>query len=351
MRRFALAGLAGIAPRWFAAIIAVASIGLAVACSVDEEDIKTRRTGGEAGGSGGGDACSIVKLNGDQTAGGFYLASTYSDIESLIQTNCTSCHTGQIASDLRTFDRVKLKATVMLARMESTGSNVMPPTGKLADADIAKFKQWIDDGMLPTGGGDTASDGAATDGGAATTGTGDAGSDSCGSDPDGGGSGSDVDSGGSEGAGEGGTEGGEAEAGSDGDPENPDVVAALELLENPPELKTCHGQNNAFFRKERTGEPNGYCETDVSYPAGFTCNRAGILTAFKNNSQVKSLLDEYEAAGYFYDQCGERNGKPVVYMACFTNGGADDCTSNLCVKRSAVTSTSPRICAKKFAAE
>ena len=206
--------------------------------------------------------------------------TTYSDIKDIFESNCVSCH-GEEPTDndikLNTYDNVKDNAEAALASIED-GS--MPQGGSLDDSDKEAIQAFIEDGLK---------EGSADGDDEESAGS----SSNCGSSTDDG------------------TEDDDDDTGVDVD--NFDAVL------NPPELAECHAQDKLFWRNGDATHAKGYC-IDVQYPAAFECNKAGVLAAFGDSDEVKQLLEEHEAQGWTYDQCGivgsGESGKPAVAMKC-----------------------------------
>lgn len=76
------------------------------------------------------------------------------NIRSVINSNCIGCHasppTNGAPFSLTTFDDVKNRASGILNAIskEAGESRAMPPSGRLPQATIDLFQQWIDDGTL-----------------------------------------------------------------------------------------------------------------------------------------------------------------------------------------------------------
>ena len=80
---------------------------------------------------------------------------TYTDnVETIIQNACVGCHASPPVNgapfSLINFEQVNLRASAMLNRMslQSGAAGAMPPSGRLPQATIDVFEQWIDDGKL-----------------------------------------------------------------------------------------------------------------------------------------------------------------------------------------------------------
>jgi hypothetical protein len=74
-------------------------------------------------------------------------------IHSILQNNCTSCHSGadpSAALALTTYEEVKsamINKSVLQHLQEADGYSLMPPTGQLSTCNIAQFNKWIHDGL------------------------------------------------------------------------------------------------------------------------------------------------------------------------------------------------------------
>lgn len=71
------------------------------------------------------------------------------DIQNIIATNCSSCHTGNISSgfNLGNYDDLKEHADDGDLMDRITTNDItrrMPQGGKLSDCDINKIKAWVD---------------------------------------------------------------------------------------------------------------------------------------------------------------------------------------------------------------
>lgn len=80
----------------------------------------------------------------------------------------------------------------------------------------------------------------------------------------------------------------------------------------PPALEACHVQNKIYDRESQA------CHATATYPAAFTCDRAGVLKAFNDDADVAAELTRRETAKFLYDQCGVKNSQPYVSFVCFT---------------------------------
>lgn len=73
--------------------------------------------------------------------------TTYAQADSIISTNCTSCHGGTTSPNLSTYTNLKSNISNVLCRMNGSCGGVMPPAGQLSAAEIAVVQKWKDDGM------------------------------------------------------------------------------------------------------------------------------------------------------------------------------------------------------------
>ena len=78
-------------------------------------------------------------------------------------------------------------------------------------------------------------------------------------------------------------------------------------LVNPPELQECKDKGKVFDRKA------GECHK--AKIAEFSCDKAGILAAFKKvGVNADSKLSDITGDGYQIDQCGMYEDEPIVYF-------------------------------------
>jgi hypothetical protein len=79
---------------------------------------------------------------------------TYSlTIASLLNNNCTSCHSGSVPSGaivLSSYANVQTVAAsgLLLNAIKGNGVPIMPPSGSLSSCKINQFQIWIRNGML-----------------------------------------------------------------------------------------------------------------------------------------------------------------------------------------------------------
>lgn len=103
--------------------------------------------------SGGDDSSTPPVTPPPGGGGGGGTAVTYtSNIKSIIDGNCVSCHsTGGEKSDvpLQTYAQVSAKASLIKTRIEKPAGDplVMPKGGKLSQANIDLINKWITAGM------------------------------------------------------------------------------------------------------------------------------------------------------------------------------------------------------------
>jgi hypothetical protein len=258
--------------------------------------------------------------------------TTYDDVKSIIEDECVACHTagGPGGLDLSTYAALKKSADAVIRTINSDDENeVMPSSGKMSSSKIAKIQAWFDDGKKPGTDEDAAEDTeeaddeeddkkTSNDKTAKTT------SDDCEDDGD--------------------LEQDDEEKGkADEDSEDEENGTADEKTEvkksdldpelfklyiEPAEMKACHDEGKTFLRAGTVKDPvdpTPRCDA-VTYPAKFTCDKAGTLAAFKNNATVVAKVEEYLGKGYIFDQCGDAGGKPVVYFVCF-KGEAESCVA------------------------
>lgn len=76
------------------------------------------------------------------------------DVKSIVDTHCISCHKTPLANGapmpLETFQEVKnaMQNRDMIGRISTTNTlNIMPPAGKMSDADINAIVQWEKSGL------------------------------------------------------------------------------------------------------------------------------------------------------------------------------------------------------------
>lgn len=206
---------------------------------------------------------------------GFSLAETVSwdsDIKSLYDGKCTSCHkSGGTPPDLSTYDKAKSALASSVSQVED---DKMPPSSPLSSSEKKKLTEWQNAGAPET------SDSSDSDGDTETDTDTDSDSDS------------DSDS--------------SSDCGDDGDYENEYTDGYEELL-NPPELEECHDKGKVYDRK------NGECHK--AKIAEFSCDRSGVIEAFKKvGVDAGSRLSEIEGDGYKIDQCGIYEKEPIVYF-------------------------------------
>lgn len=254
--------------------------------------------------------------------------STYDDIKSIIDDECVSCHVagGVAGLDLSTYKALKSNAAKVIETINADDDTVMPPEGKMKSADIDKVQLWVDDGTLD----DSSSSSAAADdeeeeaaeptksttAKKATT------SDCEKSDSSAGDDDSELETDGDETAG--GTTAADGEDKPVVKPKVDEIDPKLfDMYIETIEMKNCFASGKPFLRTgtKTPDDPTPRCDTGVNYPAQFTCDKAGVLAAFKNDANVVTAVDANVAEGYLFDQCGEAAGKPVVYFVCFS--GAD----------------------------
>lgn len=206
-----------------------------------------------------------------KSGSGFKLVETVSydsDIKSLLDQNCTSCHKpGGDSPDLSTYSAAKSGLSSSISQINA---DKMPKSSPLSASDKAKFEAWQSAGA-PESSSDSDTD---TD----TDTDSDSDSDSSSSDDCGSSSGEDDEFG-------------------DG----------YHDLVNPPELEECKDKGKVYDRKA------GECHK--AEIAEFSCDRSGILEAFKKvgvNADAK--LSDITGEGYEIDQCGIYDKEPIVYF-------------------------------------
>jgi hypothetical protein len=299
------------------------------------------KTVAEAGDDAAEDGCSTGKAMALQGA------ESYQAIVTIVASQCIGCHlTDSAPGNFTSPEGVKAKASSIKDRInrDAGAAGVMPPGGKLSETEIATIEAWIDAGApLPSSitgvdtdsasgtGTGTDTDAASGTGTAAGTAASTAASDDCSASSGGG------DVGGSDGTA---SADDDTDAGTDTAAGNNGVATGSEPIKeafepyvNPEEKKNCHDQGLAFYRDQDETHQFGRCYDGAQWPAPFECNREGVLKAFNNNAQVKTVLDEKDAKGWYYDDCGVMNGKPVVFFACYTKG------DGVCVKIDAIAPT------------
>lgn len=228
----------------------------------------------------------LTGRNDDEETAELHLqgSTTYEDIKDILEDNCTSCHGSSLAEadiKLHTYTNVKKNAEAALAAIDD-GS--MPQDAELDDADKEAIRAFIDGGLKESGDDEGSS------------------SSNCGSSGGSGGGGDDHDD-------------------DDGTDDSAVDVANFAAVLNPPELQACHDRGKIFWRHGTAEHALGYC-IDIAYPAAFKCNRAGVMAAFNNHPDVITNLDQLEADGWVYDQCGvDKKNKPVAVLRCIIEGG------------------------------
>lgn len=292
------------------------------------------KAGTEPGDDGDGGSCATG--NGAALQG----TGSYQAIVTIVTTKCVSCHlTDNAPGNFTSPEGVKAKAAGIKDRINRAAgaAGAMPPGGKLSEAEIATIEAWIDAGAPLAGSGSSSDSGADTDSDAAgaadttaSTGTEAAAAGDCATSSGGDGIGSSDGTASADGdtdADMGTDTGTDTATGNNGVASGADPIKeAFEPYINPEEKKNCHDQGLAFYRDQDETNQYGRCYEGAQWPAPFECNREGVLKAFNNNAQVKTVLDKKDAEGWYYDDCGVMNGKPVVFFACYTKG------DGVCVK-------------------
>lgn len=120
------------------------------------------------------------------------------------------------------------------------------------------------------------------------------------------------------------------------------IPDALKLFVEPEAKLLCHDQGRPFFRKTDADNLYGICDTSAGHPAPFACTYDGALKAFNNSQTVKAFLDNKVAKGWYFDDCGVIDNRPVVYFACYTKG------DNLCVKISEIAADRLKILGERL---
>jgi len=191
------------------------------------------------------------------------------DVKTILDTSCATsgCHiTGATLPDLTTYAGAQASASSIVS---DVNNGVMPMTGQLVSADIAKLNQWLTDGALqdPTTGTSTSNCGGTT----TTDTTGVTTADTT-----------------------------TADTSTTDDP--------WQDLLNPPALEQCHQQGKIYDRAKQT------CSL-ANIATSYQCTHAGIVDRFKKlNVNAETQLSQFEQQGYQIDQCGEYNNEPVVFM-------------------------------------
>jgi hypothetical protein len=262
--------------------------------------------------------------------------TTYDDVKSIIEDECVACHTagGPGGLDLSTYAALKKSADDVIRTITSDDENeVMPSSGKMSSSKIAKIQAWFDDGKKPGTDEGTAEESDEADDEkddkeenkkTSNDKTSKTNSDDCEDEGDleqDDEENSKTDD--EESDEEKGTQDDKTEVKkSDLDPE------LFKLYIEPAEMKACHDDGKTFLRAGTAKDPvdpTPRCDA-VTYPAKFTCDKAGVLAAFNNNTTVVAKVEEYVGKGYIFDQCGDAGGKPVVYFVCF-KGEAENCVA------------------------
>lgn len=103
---------------------------------------------------------------------------------------------------------------------------------------------------------------------------------------------------------------------------DPDKEYFASIL-NPEQKETCHAQGMPFFRDHGDGGVNsgtgGRCYDGATYPPAYSCDRAGIASV-SSSPELKAALDQLEGEGWYIDDCGVFNQKPIILLACYTAG-------------------------------
>ncbi len=76
----------------------------------------------------------------------------YTQISSIVDQNCILCHSSSMQSGGIQLDSYSslvdaIENHNLLSSIEQTGNKPMPPSGKLDDCSLAKFKSWIGQDM------------------------------------------------------------------------------------------------------------------------------------------------------------------------------------------------------------
>lgn len=345
----------------FALLFALAGMSI-VGCKSDSEPAVKKVANASTKGAGQADACSKLGLVAEQAT---VAAPVWSgNIEPLIKTNCAGCHSANgTPPNLSTFAAAKAAGVDSLEQIEA---GKMPPSKKLAAADIATIKAWTEGGMPEKSSASTGDTGAGSGSGAvsnpATTTAGTEDADTS-SDPSG-----------APKANETGTEGDKAAAKTaeadpcttksqkddpkdpkDGDAKsektggtdtasgtedsttgtatsgsgdtgdsgtsntgtttratNRPIVSDNPLMKNS-EVEACFKQGKIYDRRPSIAT----CIADSKFST-YSCDWAGVAKALGDpgNGEISKLLATYVADSWKLDQCGElgEKGTPIVFL-------------------------------------
>lgn len=238
-------------------------------CTASTSSSSDSDTSTDSGGSEGDDPFALTgkakaKASAKRSFGLTSTVSYDSDIKSLLSANCTSCHrSGGDKPDLSSYSAAK---SALSASISSVEADRMPKSSPLSSSDKQKLKDWQSAGA-PESSSTSSSTDTDTDTDSSSRST------DCGS-------------------------------GSSTDDE---VGDGYYDLVNPPELQECKDKGKVFDRKA------GECHK--AKVAEFSCDKAGILAAFKKvGVNADSKLSDITGDGYQIDQCGMYENEPIVYF-------------------------------------
>jgi hypothetical protein len=216
-------------------------------------------------------------------------------VKAVLQSKCIGCHGAvSLGGDLSTYAKAKEAAALIKSEIEG-GS--MPPalSQPLTAAEKTMLLGWVDAGAPQTAQAGTDTD---TD--------------------------TDTDS----------TPDTDAADGDDGVPSAGDPCAPVdggssdvptidelfaELL-GEKERQECAARDLLFDRKTKT------CQDGVVLAKSYQCTREGVIGKFNELKTPGSdkIFDQYVADGFTLDQCGERNGRPVINFYKRVDNGGDE---------------------------
>lgn len=217
-------------------------------------------------------------------------------VKAVLQSKCVGCHgAGSMSGDFSTYAKAKEAAALIKSEVEG-GS--MPPllSQPLTAAEKTMIVGWVDAGAPQTAQAGTETD-TDTDTDSSTD------TDVTGGDDD-------------DAAG-----GGDPCAPENGDASDAPTIDELfaDLL-GEKERQECAGRDLLFDRKTKT------CQEGVVLAKSYQCTREGVIGKFNELKTPGSdkIFDQYIADGFTLDQCGERNGRPVINFYKRVDNGGDE---------------------------
>ncbi len=197
------------------------------------------------------------------------------DIQSLLQSKCASCHSGQNQPDISTYNNAKANISQILT---DVNGDKMPKDTPLTSDQKLKLTTWQNDGLLESSTTDTSTNTSSTN----TTSTSSTG---CGTST------------------------------IVTDTSN-EISDGWGDLINPKAMQDCRDKGKIYDRSK-----DACHKADL---AKYSCDDAGITAAFqKIGVNVDSQVKSFEGDGYQIDQCGEFSGDPIIYFYKKGDGGDD----------------------------